>query len=169
MHRTITDNVSKIIQEQNVSINRVSTRFYTQNLPKLHVPTLQQTLEKYLVSAKPFVNNDELAETQKKIKEFIKEDSNGQKLQRLLEEKAEKSDNWLADWWVNAAYLAYRDPVVIFSNPGQTFPIVDFLTENDRLNYAANVVLGAVDYKGKIDRYVKISYTSEYKVILNIH
>lgn len=120
-------------------------------MPKFPVPVLQNTLEKFLISSKPFLNSSELSETESKIREFLSDGGNGQKLQQLLEEKANNSDNWLADWWVHAAYLSYRDPVVIFSNPGQTFPLIDFYTENNRLNFAANIILGAFEYKAQID------------------
>jgi carnitine O-acetyltransferase len=36
-------------------------------------------------------------------------------LQKRLEERAANPDikNWLADWWNDVAYMAYRDPVVV--------------------------------------------------------
>lgn len=50
-----------------------------QNLPKLPVPKLSDTLSKYLKTVQPFLNDDEFATTSTLVKEF--EHGIGQKLQ----------------------------------------------------------------------------------------
>lgn len=50
-----------------------------QNLPRLPVPKLKDTLGKYLKSVRPFLNDEEFAVTTKLAKEF--EGGLGQKLQ----------------------------------------------------------------------------------------
>lgn len=35
-------------------------------------------------------------------------ENEGPKLQELLENHAVGKENWLADWWLNAAYLDFR-------------------------------------------------------------
>lgn len=50
-----------------------------QNLPKLPVPKLGDTLNKFLVTAQPFLNDTEFATTKTLVKEF--ENGVGQKLQ----------------------------------------------------------------------------------------
>ena len=37
----------------------------------------------------------------------------GEKLHKMLQERAAKTDNWLSDWWLEGAYLGYRNPVVV--------------------------------------------------------
>jgi carnitine O-acetyltransferase len=34
--------------------------------------------------------------------------------ERAVKEKNEGRNNWLSEWWNDAAYMAYRDPVVVF-------------------------------------------------------
>ncbi|XP_069365666.1 carnitine O-acetyltransferase-like isoform X2 [Maniola hyperantus] len=121
----------------------------TQKLPQLPVPKLTDTLSKYLKTVQPFLNDEEFAATSNLVKEF--EGGVGQKLQALLEKRAGKHENWLEEWWLNTAYLEYRDPVVVFSSPGLVFPFRKFNSQEDQLKYAAKTLLAALDYKALID------------------
>lgn len=52
-----------------------------QNLPRLPVPRLEETLAKYLRTVKPHLNDKEFAVTSKLVNEFIANGSVGRKLQ----------------------------------------------------------------------------------------
>lgn len=130
----------------------------TLNLPRLPVPKLGQTIEKYVKTVTPFLSENELKNTQRLLKEFSSENGIGPTLQQLLVKRAENSENWLADWWLNVAYLEYRDPVVVYSSPGLVFPFEDFENENERLVYTANLILAAVKYNIQIQRYLYILF-----------
>lgn len=119
-------------------------------LPKLPVPKLKETLDTYFQTVKPFINNQECENTEKLLADFEYKD--GKKLQCLLEERAKSLNNWLSDWWLDTAYLTYRDPVVIFSSPGQIFPKQTFACLDAQLEYAAKVIVAAIDFKIKIDK-----------------
>lgn len=69
-----------------------------------------------------------------------------------MEKRAEKHTNWLEEWWLNTAYLEYRDPVVVFSSPGLVFPFRIFNNKHEQLQYAAKTLLAALDYKELIDK-----------------
>lgn len=68
-----------------------------------------------------------------------------------MEKRAQEYDNWLETWWLHAAYLEFRSPVVVYSNPGLVFPFQKFETRQDQLRYAAKTLLAALDYKQLID------------------
>lgn len=65
-------------------------------LPSLPLPPLDVTLKKYLESVKPFVTPEELAHTEKLVKEF--QNGAGKVLHQKLSEKASKSRNWVSYW-----------------------------------------------------------------------
>ena len=65
------------------------------SLPKLPVPPLQQTLQKYLKAMRPLVNDSEYQKTLMVVEEFGKPNGVGEKLQRKLEERAKSHDNWV--------------------------------------------------------------------------
>ncbi|XP_063838857.1 carnitine O-acetyltransferase isoform X3 [Ostrinia nubilalis] len=126
-----------------------NTAANVQNLPRLPVPKLSDTLDKYLKTVRPHLNDTEFSQTTKLVKSF--ESGEGKQLQSLLESRAEKHLNWLEEWWLNTAYLEYRDPVVVYSSPGLVFPFRKFNNQNDQLQYAAKTLLAVLEYKALID------------------
>ena len=87
---------------------------YEASLPHLPVPLLSSTLSKYLETIRPHMTSSEYARSEAAVHEFGAS-SRGAELQRRLEARAAEpgTTNWLADWWNDAAYMAYRDPVVV--------------------------------------------------------
>lgn len=103
---------------------------YQKALPKLPVPPLQQTLTKYITSVEPLLSPEDLEKTKHIVKEFGRPGGTGEALQQALLARAKAQDNWLSDWWLHAAYMGYRLPVVVHSSPAvgyaqQAVPDVD--------------------------------------------
>nr|XP_006818458.1 PREDICTED: carnitine O-acetyltransferase-like [Saccoglossus kowalevskii] len=122
------------------------------SLPKLPVPQFQKTLQKYLLAVQPLLTEEEFQHTKQIVEEFGKPGGQGEELQMKLVQRSQKYENWLSEWWLNAAYLDYRTPVVVHSSPGVAFPLMDFKSEKDQLSFAAKLICGALDYKDVIDR-----------------
>ncbi|ORX86023.1 acyltransferase ChoActase/COT/CPT [Basidiobolus meristosporus CBS 931.73] len=98
------------------------------NLPKLPVPDLQDTADRYLRSLEPVLrNSEEFERAAQAVSTFIKPNGLGETLQnRLLSLERNAELSWLEDIWVNKAYLEYREPVLLnvnwwctFNNPPQ--------------------------------------------------
>ena len=87
---------------------------FEDSLPHLPVPSLEETSKRYLNSVQPILNDTELAATREAVNEFLRSGGIGQELQkRLLARRDDpKHKNWIHEWWNEAAYLAYRDPIV---------------------------------------------------------
>ncbi|KKP06565.1 carnitine O-acetyltransferase [Trichoderma harzianum] len=87
---------------------------FQDSLPRLPVPTLEETAKRYLKSLHPIISASELEKSTAAVTEFIKPGGVGSKLQQKLVAKAQdpKTKNWMYEWWNDAAYLSYRDPVV---------------------------------------------------------
>ena len=87
---------------------------FEDSLPRLPVPTLEETSKRYLKSVHPLLNRSEYESTKKVVEAFVKSGGIGEKLQkRLLARRDDpKHKNWIYEWWNDAAYLTYRDPVV---------------------------------------------------------
>ena len=87
---------------------------FEDSLPRLPVPTLEETSKRYLRSVQPLLNKAEFAATKKAVDAFLKPGSIGEELQKRLIARHDdpKHKNWLYEWWNDTAYLAYRDPVV---------------------------------------------------------
>lgn len=87
---------------------------FEESLPRLPVPTLEETAKRYLKSVHPLLSKQEYAQTEKAVSEFLAPNSLGHELQKRLIARRDdpKHKNWIYEWWNEAAYLAYRDPVV---------------------------------------------------------
>ena len=69
---------------------------YQESLPRLPVPDLQQTLTKYLRSLKALVDDDEYESNQKIVEEFGQVGGVGEKLNKIIQERAKTHDNWVS-------------------------------------------------------------------------
>nr|BAE41993.1 unnamed protein product [Mus musculus] len=135
------------------SLMKVSGRFkaHQDALPRLSVPPLQQSLDYYLKALQPIVSEEEWAHTKQLVDEFQTSGGVGERLQKGLERRAKKMENWLSEWWLKTAYLQFRQPVVIYSSPGVILPKQDFVDLQGQLRFAAKLIEGVLDFKSMID------------------
>ncbi|KAJ3219356.1 hypothetical protein HDU67_001575 [Dinochytrium kinnereticum] len=102
---------------RNAGVRSVSTFSNQDKIPRLPIPALEQTAEKYLRSCKPLLSSEEFAKTTAAVKEFIKPGGYGEVLQARLHEVDKKAPNsWLEDIWLRKAYLEWREPSMINVN-----------------------------------------------------
>ncbi|XP_055853028.1 carnitine O-acetyltransferase-like [Episyrphus balteatus] len=147
--------VSGVQYNLTAAINKNNRNYATQaapikqNLLRYPALSLEETVAKFLKTAEPFLTPQELELNRKQADVFLKCDA--PKLQKLLEQAAAKDENWLADRWLRTAYLQYRDPLIIFSSPGMTFPRVTFNTDEELLVYTSKVIYCLIKYKEIID------------------
>lgn len=135
-----------------VAVTRVAGRYlaHQESLPKLPVPPLQQTCERYLAALEPIVEEEDLQHTRQLLEEF-QHGGVGERLQKGLERRAKKMENWLSDWWLKVAYLDYRMPVVVHSSPGVVLPRMEFHDRKGQMRFAAKLISGVLDFKTMID------------------
>lgn len=81
-----------------VSATRIAGRYlaHQKGLPCLPVPPLQQTCDRYLTVLEPIVEVDKLRHTQELVAEFQKPGGVGESLQKSLERRASKTENWVS-------------------------------------------------------------------------
>jgi len=112
-------------------------------LPSLPVPKLEASLQEYLRTIRPYLSQAEFANTKRIVEEFGKPGGEGEKLQRLLDEKAKSVSRtrgekgtltdadhpdgsnypnctWLENWWETYAYLSDRTSLAVNINCFQT-------------------------------------------------
>lgn len=101
------------------------------SLPRLPLPSLEQTFDKYLKSISPLIRQQhdqgklegatveqELQKRRQWISDFVKQGGLGPKLQqRLIDVDRTTENNWLDDrFWLQKAYHEWRVPLMINSN-----------------------------------------------------
>ncbi|TGZ47981.1 hypothetical protein CRM22_011002 [Opisthorchis felineus] len=113
------------------------------------VPSLDQSLEKYLAYAKPLVTPEEWENTRNIVSQYLSS-NHVAKLQEQLVQRAKMEANWLFDWWLST-YLSARDPVVINCSPAMKMKTAVFRTDQEWLAYATAVVLGVLRFKAQLE------------------
>ncbi|KAG1048215.1 hypothetical protein G6F43_009376 [Rhizopus delemar] len=120
---------------------------YQTNLPKLPVPELQETLPKYLKTVRPLLTDEEYKRTEEAVKQFIAPGGLGHELQRRLVARANNPNvvNWMEDWWLDQAYMGYRDPVVVYVS--YFFAYKDDKLRKAPAQRAAAITTAALEFK----------------------
>ncbi|KAG4025647.1 hypothetical protein MFRU_053g00160 [Monilinia fructicola] len=124
---------------------------FEESLPKLPVPTLEETAVRYLKSVHPLLTSSELQTTTKAVQEFIKPGGIGSKLQEKLIARREdpKHKNWIYEWWNDVAYLSYRDPVVPYVS--YFYSHRDDRRRRDPSKRAAAISTAVLEFKKQVD------------------
>ena len=86
------------------------------SLPRLPIPKLENTCDRYLASLKPLLDDDSYAKSEKLVKDF--QGTVGPQLQSLLQakDKAQKHTSYICEPWFDM-YLSDRQPLPINYNP----------------------------------------------------
>jgi len=94
----------------------IPTYHFQKSLPRLPIPSLEHTVERYISAVSPLLSGQELDSTKKVASEFLKNE--GPKLHKELVEKdaRNKHTSFISDIWFDM-YLKGRYPVPINSNP----------------------------------------------------
>lgn len=124
---------------------------FQESLPRLPVPTLEETAARYLKSLQPLLSPAELESSTKAVEEFIAPGGPGRKLQDKLVAKREDPNvrNWLYEWWNDAAYLSYRDPVVPYVS--YFYSHRDDRRRRDPAKRAAAISTAVLEFKKMVD------------------
>ncbi|XP_069000145.1 choline O-acetyltransferase [Embiotoca jacksoni] len=120
-------------------------------LPKLPLPTLKDTLDMYLRCMKHLLTEDQFNKTQNIVKQFRAPGGVGELLHSKLMERRENKANWVYEYWLNDMYLNNRLALPVNSSPAMVFPQQHFRAPIDSLRFAAHLISGVLEYKTLLD------------------
>uniref|UniRef100_A0A8D0GZ92 Choline/carnitine acyltransferase domain-containing protein n=1 Tax=Sphenodon punctatus TaxID=8508 RepID=A0A8D0GZ92_SPHPU len=122
---------------------------YQASLPRLPVPAIKDTMQRYLESVRPLMTDAEFNRMTGLARDF--ERSLGPRLQWYLKVKSWWASNYVSDWWEEYVYLRGRSPLMVNSN----YYGMDFLYVTPTPVQAAragNVVYAMLLYRRKLTR-----------------
>ncbi|CRG88927.1 carnitine O-acetyltransferase [Talaromyces islandicus] len=124
---------------------------FEESLPKLPVPSLEETSSRYLKSVHPLLSAAEFERTTKAVQDFVKPGGIGETLQKRLVARRDdpKVKNWLTEWWNHAAYLGYRDPVVPYVSYFYSYR--DDRKRRNPAARAAAITTSVLEFKRQVD------------------
>lgn len=127
----IAENPNEYYQSLRTNSYKGITFSLQDQLPSLPIPDLNDTLNKYLLSIKPFIqsvpfnDNDEYQRQVQLCNDFIH--NLGPILQKRLIQYSSNKRNWLSNWWDSQAYLNSTDPL---------FPYVSYFFNHSSLTFS---------------------------------
>ncbi|KAK3371301.1 Choline/Carnitine o-acyltransferase-domain-containing protein [Lasiosphaeria ovina] len=112
-------------------------------LPKLPIPDLDRTCQKYLAALKPLQSSREHAETRHAVDDFLR--GEGPEMNEKLRRYAEGKTSYIEQFWYDS-YLNFDNPVVLNLNP--FFLLEDDPTpaRNNQVTRAASLVVSALEF-----------------------
>ncbi|XP_066905403.1 carnitine O-palmitoyltransferase 1, muscle isoform isoform X2 [Halyomorpha halys] len=122
---------------------------YQGSLPRLPLPSVKETMARYLRSVRPLLDDKQYTRMEKLAQEF--QNGIGVKLQRYLVLKSWWATNYVSDWWEEYVYLRGRSPLMINSN----FYGIDTLFMHPTTNQAARaavVIYSMLQFRRLIER-----------------
>jgi len=128
---------------------------YQASIPKLPVPTLESTCAKYLETVQPLLTPEAYAKTQSSVSSFLASPLAAELQSRLKDRAAQPETlNWLSDWWNDAAYMGYRDPVVVYVS--YYYVHLDDPSRTDPAARAASLIKAMLPFRELTERYLYI-------------
>lgn len=119
-----------------------------EDLPRVPLPTLEQSCQRFLEWCEPLLSGDERTATEEAAASFLLPDGPGRKLQRALEQYDTRggSKSWLDAFWPDR-YLGRRDRIALNAN----FFFLFEASEQGQVDRAAGLVAASLHYKRLID------------------
>uniref|UniRef100_A0A4W5MRQ3 carnitine O-palmitoyltransferase n=1 Tax=Hucho hucho TaxID=62062 RepID=A0A4W5MRQ3_9TELE len=119
------------------------------SLPQLPLPSVKDTIKRYLESACPLMDDEQYLRMEGLAKDFEK--GLGPKLQWYLKLKSWWATNYVSDWWEEYIYLRGRGPIMVNSN----YYAMDFLyvfPTSLQAARAGNAIHAIMLYRRMLDR-----------------
>lgn len=121
--------------------SKVPTMHFQKSLPRLPIPHLEKTGERFLKSVQPLLTQDQFKAAESNTNNFMRE---GKKLQEILirKDKNNKHTSYISDYWFDL-YLRDRNPLPINYNPLIVFQNDTKVAYNNQLIRATNLLVSA--------------------------
>ncbi|MFD8548865.1 choline/carnitine O-acyltransferase [Streptomyces sp. NPDC059649] len=118
-------------------------------LPRVPLPSLEESCERFLAWCRPLLTPAQLAETEAEVAAFLRPGGPGRALHAALEayDATEGVHSWLDTFWPYR-YLGRRDRIALNAN----FFFLFQDTGRSQLDRAAGLIAGALHHKHQLDR-----------------
>ncbi|XP_021489880.1 carnitine O-palmitoyltransferase 1, liver isoform isoform X1 [Meriones unguiculatus] len=119
------------------------------SLPRLPVPAVQDTVNRYLESVRPLMKEGDFQRMTALAQDFAV--NLGPKLQWYLKLKSWWATNYVSDWWEEYIYLRGRGPLMVNSNY-YAMEMLYFTPTHIQAARAGNTIHAILLYRRKVDR-----------------
>lgn len=130
---------------QFIQKSKIPTMHFQQSLPRLPIPKLDLTCERYLASQSPLLIEEAYHKTEYNVNQF--RSGAGKQLQDLLKnyDKQNKHTSYISEFWFDT-YLRDRKPIPINYNPMLVLHKDERPEYNDQLIRTANLIVSSLRF-----------------------
>lgn len=133
------------IDYQYMQKSKVPTMHFQKSLPRLPIPALPKTGERYLNALRPLLTKDQFGDAERRTNDLVSK--SGKELQEKLiaKDKANKHTSYISDYWFDL-YLRDRAALPINFNPILVFQNDTRAAYNDQLIRSTNLLISAIRF-----------------------
>ncbi|CAG9855125.1 unnamed protein product [Phyllotreta striolata] len=107
---------NEFLDYQFIQKSRIPTMHFQKSLPRLPIPQLETTCDRYLAAQRPLLIDEAYRKTKSNVDQF--RNTSGKQLQEMLKnyDRVNKHTSYISEFWFDA-YLRDRKPIPINYNP----------------------------------------------------
>lgn len=139
---------SKSIRDANYQYlqrSKVPTMHFQKSLPRLPIPELSKTTDRYLKALQPLLTNDQYSQAQVRTNDFFLKEGKGLQEKLVTKDKLNKHTSYISEYWFDL-YLRDRIALPINYNPLIVFQNDVRNEYNNQLIRATNLLTSAVRF-----------------------
>ncbi|CAH0714517.1 unnamed protein product, partial [Brenthis ino] len=118
---------------------------FQKSLPRLPIPALNNTTDRYLNALRPLLNNEEYSKATMRTNKFLNNEGKILQSKLIAKDKTNKHTSYISDYWFDF-YLKDRSPLPINYNPLLVFNNDIRPEYNNQLIRATNLLLSAIRF-----------------------
>lgn len=133
------------VDYQYLQRSKVPTMHFQKSLPRLPIPELPKSGERYLNALKPLLTSDQFKEAEHRTNEFVTKEGKILQEKLIAKDKANKHSSYISEYWFDL-YLRDRSALPINYNPLIVFQNDVRPEYNDQLVRSTNLLISAVRF-----------------------
>ncbi|XP_053612787.1 carnitine O-palmitoyltransferase 2, mitochondrial [Plodia interpunctella] len=133
------------IEYQYIQKSKVPTMHFQKSLPRLPIPELSKSGERYLNALRPLLNSEHYAAAEHRTNDFIAKEGKNLQSELIAKDKRNKHTSYISEYWFDL-YLRDRVPLPINYNPLIVFQNDSRPAYNNQLVRATNLLISSVRF-----------------------
>lgn len=125
--------------------SKIPSLHFQPSLPRLPIPKLEQTCERYLAAQKPLLIDEAYRKTESNVKQFLNTTGKTLQTQLIQHDRKNKHTSYISEPWFDM-YLRDRKPLPINYNPMLVFTAEKRTEYNSQLVRATNLVISSLRF-----------------------
>lgn len=141
------------VDYQYLQKSKVPTMHFQKSLPRLPIPELSKSGERYLDALKPLLTSDHYSEAERRTNEFVNKEGKVLQEKLVAKDKENKHTSYISEYWFDL-YLRDRTALPINYNPLIVFQNDVRPEYNDQLVRSTNLLISAVRFMSSMKNQV---------------